>query len=72
MDLFKSQLLPDDRHLLPLEHRPLLSDQVKDMHVLAWSFEASLKARFAQLLDHLTAALQVHEERKTEEIEYVM
>ena len=89
VDPFKSNLLPPDRLLIPLEARPLKdhgvgegndnqskntknskkkkktqeesdgassSNNMSKLDVL-WCFEAELKARFSQLLQHITAAL---------------
>ena len=60
VDLFRNQLLPEDRALIALEARPLLAGEavLQPAHVVAWAFESALKTRFGALLGHLGEALK--------------
>ena len=57
-DLFKQNLLPPERPLLPLESRPLDNQNISPEHTLLWYFEAELKVRFSRLVEQLATALK--------------
>jgi hypothetical protein len=51
VDLFKGNLIPDDRVLLALEQRPISDPGIADEHVFIWTYEAGIKSRFSLLLE---------------------
>jgi ribosome biogenesis protein MAK21 len=61
-DLFLSNLLPDDRRLVPFAARPLNASGVRGDTLVWWLFEDELKARYTEMLNvlgrHLSDALE--------------